>query len=143
MFTGFLSVVNLHCFNADPNPDPQPAFYANADPHTEQVHRFMIRFRIQGFDDHKAKTIKNLQLKKLLNKFFIQNCNLLITRQYSMSKLQPSALKENIQQFISSRFLFYWVALLDPDPHSRCGSGSSRPISMRIRIRNTWVADFT
>jgi hypothetical protein len=38
------------------------SIYANADPHTEQVPRFLIRFRIQGFDDHKAKII----LKKFI-----------------------------------------------------------------------------
>jgi hypothetical protein len=31
--------------------------------------------------------------------------------------------------------IFLWVifALLNPDPHSHCGSGSSRPKSMQIR----------
>ncbi len=59
------------------------------------------------------------------------------------SKLQekPLASKENIHHFqipyeISSLF-FYFVglfALLDPDPHSQYGPGSSRPSSMRIYL---------
>jgi hypothetical protein len=37
-------------------------------------------------------------------------------------------------------FFLLWVifAFLDPDPHPQCGSGFSRPTSMRIRI-HTWL----
>jgi hypothetical protein len=39
--------------------------------------------------------------------------------------------------FFTLLFLGGISVLLDPDPHFQCGSGSSRPKSMRIRIRNT------
>jgi hypothetical protein len=41
------------------------------------------------------------------------------------------------EHIISSFFLWVFFALLDPDPHSQGGSGSSRRRSMRIWIYNT------
>ncbi len=92
-----------------------------------------IRIHIQGFDDQKIW--KHLQLKYILY-FFHQNCNLFIPMHiYRTSKLHtgevfiPQKKTSGTSKFEFSSLSWVISALLDPDPYSRCGSGSgsSRP----------------
>ncbi len=84
-----------------------------------------------------TKNCKKFTAKKSF--FFIKNCNLLILRpnkerrSYRRRILHPS--KENTRHFITWNFFTLIFALLDPDQHSQCVSGSTsrRPKWMRIR----------
>ncbi len=106
-----------------------------------------IQYRYHADPDpgFRPKMGKNYSRKKI-NVLLIKNCSLpvLIPRppkRTSKLHAKPSALKREhavLKNLFFKLFLFLWVifAFLNPDPHSQGGTGSSRPKSMRIRIRN-------
>ncbi len=85
--------------------------------------RIWIRIRIQHFLSLRIRIqIQGFYVQKLEQNYRWKKCIL-----FQAAKLEFSSL--------------FWVILaildLDPDPYSQCGSGSSVPKWMRIRIRNT------
>ncbi len=104
------SILNSRAVDPDlVNSDPDPAFQMNPDP-----------IRIQGFDDQKLKE------KITDEKFFIKNCNLLMSKQQekaSALKREHPALQK--MKFINGSFLPSWIG----------GSG------LRIRIHSTAELD--
>jgi hypothetical protein len=100
--------------NTDPDTDPDP------DP-----------IRIQGFHDQK---LKKITAEKKLNYFLIKNCNLPIPRPpikyVQVTEEACSSQKRPSNTSKHDFFLLLWVifALLDPDPDSEYGSGSTGPI---------------
>ncbi len=125
-------VSDPHWFNADPDTDPDPAFFLIADPDSGSG----SRIRIQDF---MTKNWKKITAEKKLNFFGSKTTIYLFLglhkgRPWYRRSLQLS--KENIQFLKTWKFwtffLFLWVifALLDqdPDPATQinadpCGSG--------------------
>jgi hypothetical protein len=137
-------VANPHWLNADPD----PAFFliANPDPGSGSRIRIPDPDPLDpGFDDLKLKqkiTAKNLIFIFWTKIAIYLSLGLHKGRQNYRRSLQPS--KENIQHLKTQKFCFFLFlgvifALLDPDPQSECGSGSSNSNycwSLRIRIHN-------
>ncbi len=103
--------------------------------------RIQIRIQIQGCD--KTKNWKKFTAGKFLLIFFDQKL------QFTYSYASIEAVQATGEAFIPQKWTssnlklefssLLWVILTlldpDPDPYSLCGSGSSRPKWMRIRIR--------
>ena len=105
--------------NTDPDPDP---------------------IQIQGLNDQKLK--KKLQLKNLVFLFWSKTAIYLSLGLHKVCPTYRRSLqfsKEAIQHFktwtFTNFFLLLWVifALLDPDPDSEYGSGSTGPDWIRIQ----------
>jgi hypothetical protein len=109
-----------------------------------------IQILIQGFDDQKFKIVYKGKIFNIFDQTFIFTYPLDLHKGRTLYKLQKEAFSP--QKRISgttkheiSMLFPTWVifALLDPDPdpHSQCKSGSSRPKSMRVhadqRVHNT------
>ena len=62
-------VSDPHCFNADPDTDPDPAFFLIADPDSRSGSRIRIPDPEPGFDDLK---LKKITAEKKINFFFDQ-----------------------------------------------------------------------
>ncbi len=110
-------VADPHWFNADPDTDPDPAFFLIADPDSG----FRIPDPDPGFDDLKLK--KNLIFSFWSTIAIYLSLGLHKRRPSYKRSLQPS--KENIQHFKTWKFwtFFYFC-------------GSFLPSWIRIRIRN-------
>ncbi len=57
----YTRVSDPHWFNADPDADPDPAFFLIADPDSGSVFRIRIPDPDPGFDDLKLKKIYSLK----------------------------------------------------------------------------------
>jgi hypothetical protein len=68
-------VSDPHGFNADPDTDPDPAFFLIADPDSGSGSLIRIPDPNPGIDDLK---LKKLKFGNLISIFLIKNCNLLI-----------------------------------------------------------------
>jgi hypothetical protein len=90
-----------------------------------------MRIQIQGFDDQKMGKIYS---SKKIYIFSIKSCNLLPYPQASIKDVQatgeafiPQKKTSSTSKREFSALLWVILALMDPDPYSQCGSGSSRP----------------
>jgi hypothetical protein len=89
-----------------------------------------IRIQIQGCDD---QNLENLQLK-FCKLFFDQKLQFTFYPEASIKAVQatgdvfiPHKRTSSTSKLEFSSLLWVILALLDPDPYSQCGSGSSRP----------------
>ncbi len=109
-------VLDPHWFNADPDTDPDPAFFLIADPVPGS-----------GSKVWWSKIGKKLTTRNLIFIFLIKNCNLPIPRPWT-PKLQekPSALKREHPALQKMKILFFFGVLghFCP-PGSGSGSNSS------------------
>ncbi len=106
----------------NPDTDPDPAYQVNPDPDP---------IRIQGFDEQKLK--KKYSWNYI---FFIQNCNLLMSKlqKHSTLKLEHLALKkmEFITFFVCGLFFPSRIRIANPDP-------DTDPVPHWILIHNTAI----
>jgi hypothetical protein len=83
-----------------------------------------------------TKNVKNLQLKKPPT--FSTNAIYFSLGLHVQASGEALTLKREQPALQNMKFLpFFYFALLDPDPHSRCRSGRTDQNPMRIWIHNT------